>query len=239
MTETKLETSKSLLRGNWLKGDRKQLLLVLAIVAVSILIWDSIVIYPMKVFVVFLHEISHGFAALLTGGSIIELKVFENQGGLALTQGGMPFVIASSGYLGSMIWGGLMFLTAMKAPRAKLLAFLVAGMLLVITLLLVRNSFGFIFGLAFAAALGFAALKLPPVVVQITMQSLGALSCLYALTDIADDLLTLEYRQTDAQILADMSGIPAIVWGAIWSVLALLVFYVVIQRAWKQAGNTQ
>ena len=33
-------------------------------------LWDTPLIYPLKIFVVLLHEISHGIVALATGGSI-------------------------------------------------------------------------------------------------------------------------------------------------------------------------
>ena len=33
-------------------------------------LWDTPVVYPLKIFVVMLHEISHGIASLTTAGSI-------------------------------------------------------------------------------------------------------------------------------------------------------------------------
>ncbi len=217
--------------------ERRQLLITLALVLVSLFLWNTVFIYPAKVFVVFLHEISHGLTAVFTGGSIVELRVFENEGGQALTRGGLPILVVSSGYIGSMILGGLLLLFAIRPRGTRTLGVITATALLAISLLYVRNTFGIVFGATFALALGFAALKLPQRINQTILQWLGALSCLYALLDIKDDLLTLEHRQTDAQILAQMTGIPAIVWGIVWSALAVIVFYFIGRRAWRAAGK--
>lgn len=68
--------------------------------------WDSYIVYPVKLFVVLLHEISHGVAAIATGGSIVGMEISANLGGVCHILGENPFVVMSAGYLGSMCWGG-------------------------------------------------------------------------------------------------------------------------------------
>jgi len=46
--------------------------IILIFVAVTLL-WNTPVVYPLKIFVVFMHEISHGIAAMATGGQIEEI----------------------------------------------------------------------------------------------------------------------------------------------------------------------
>ena len=55
------------------------------------LLWNTVVMFPLKVFVVFMHEVSHGLAAYATGGSIVEIEINSQQGGHALTRGGSRF----------------------------------------------------------------------------------------------------------------------------------------------------
>ena len=55
------------------------------------LLWDTPVVYPLKIFVVFMHEVSHGLAAIATGGRLIEIQVVAQQGGHAITAGGSRF----------------------------------------------------------------------------------------------------------------------------------------------------
>ena len=45
-----------------------RIIVVLVLAAVSIFFWHSIVLYPVKLFVVLMHELSHALAAILTGG---------------------------------------------------------------------------------------------------------------------------------------------------------------------------
>ena len=47
------------------------------------------------------HELGHGLAAILTGGSFLYFEVFPNGGGLAHTSGGLRFVVIPAGYLGA------------------------------------------------------------------------------------------------------------------------------------------
>src|SRR5438067_1285924 len=67
--------------------------------------WSTPFVFPLKVFVVFLHELSHGLAAIAAGGSIERIELSANEGGLCATRGGWGFVVTSAGYLGSLLFG--------------------------------------------------------------------------------------------------------------------------------------
>ena len=56
-----------------MKTPPRRLLLPLALAAGSLVLWDTFVVYPFRLFVVFLHEISHGLAAVATGGRIVSI----------------------------------------------------------------------------------------------------------------------------------------------------------------------
>ncbi|MBN1447737.1 MAG: M50 family metallopeptidase [Bacteroidetes bacterium] len=214
---------------------RGRLGLIIGLLLLSIVFWSSPVIYPVKLFVVLLHELSHALAALLTGGSVVEIQIDSRIGGLAITRGGWSWLVVSSGYLGSMLLGGAVFLLSLRPRRAAVVAVITGIVILLVTVLFVRNTFGFIFGLAFGAALLAGARWLPDQWLSLTVQYLGAMSCLYALVDVKQDLITLEDRVTDASILANMTGIPAIIWGVLWSLLALFVFFLIMRTAWRSS----
>ena len=76
----------------------------------AVLLWNTFVAYPFRVFVVFLHEISHGLAAVLTGGALESIGLSVNEGGVAVTRGGSRFLILTAGYLGSLLFGALFLL---------------------------------------------------------------------------------------------------------------------------------
>jgi len=188
-----------------------------------VLLWDTIAIYPIKVFVVLLHEISHGLAAIATGGSISRIEVNSNQGGVCWTSGGIRFVVASAGYLGSLLFGALIFLAAGWTKIARPLAALVGMFILSMTVVYVRNWFGFGFGLLAGLALLAGAVRLPSTIVSFVLQLLGISSCLYAILDIKSDTISRRGIGSDADTLAEMTWIPGVVWGVLWIVLSVAV----------------
>jgi Peptidase M50B-like len=111
-----------------------------------VLAWDTPILTPLKILVVFLHEGSHALATLLTGGSVLAMHLVANQGGEVISQGGWPVVIISAGYLGSLFWGALILVLAARSSADRwIMALLGAGMLL-LTVLYVRNVYGGVFG---------------------------------------------------------------------------------------------
>lgn len=217
---------------------RNRLLVILVLLALSIFFWHSIVLTPVKLFVVVLHELSHALTALVTGGSVERITIDARIGGMAVTRGGWPWLVVTSGYLGSMLLGGTVFLFSLRRGSAVTVAAVVGAALLLIAVFFVRNAFGLIFTLLSGGALLAAARWLPDRWLSLTVQYLGAMSCLYALVDVKEDLLTLEHRVTDASILADMTGVPAIVWGVLWSAAALFVFTLIMRAAWRSASTS-
>ncbi|MDD3146729.1 MAG: M50 family metallopeptidase, partial [Candidatus Riflebacteria bacterium] len=77
--------------------------LPLVMFLVALYFWDSMLVLPIKYLTVFFHELSHGLAAVLTGGSIVRIEVNANLGGVCWTAGGIRFIVISAGYLGSLV----------------------------------------------------------------------------------------------------------------------------------------
>ena len=92
---------------------KRYIALLLIFIAIGFL-WNTLFVYPLKIFVVFMHEVSHGLAAIATGGRILEIQINPQQGGHALTQGGSRFWTLTAGYLGSLLWGGVILLLAAR-----------------------------------------------------------------------------------------------------------------------------
>ena len=187
-------------------------------------LWDTAIIYPVKVFVVFLHEISHALAAVGTGGAIERIVLDANQGGAAYTLGGSPFFTLSAGYLGSLLWGVLFIMLAFsRRIRPRWIMSVMGIGVVLLTVLLVRSLFGVVFGLAFGAALLVGSRYLSQGMNRIILLGLGLTSALYAILDIKSDILDRSALPSDARMLAEMTGIPPIFWGFLWIAIALLV----------------
>ena len=67
---------------------------------------------PFKWFESYFHELSHGIATLLTGGTVSHIQLFPNGAGLCFSQGGSSVLIAYAGYFGAALWGYTIFLLA-------------------------------------------------------------------------------------------------------------------------------
>jgi hypothetical protein len=198
-------------------------------------LWSTPVVHPLKIFVVFLHEVSHGLAAILTGGRIERIELSAAEGGLCVTRGGSRFLILNAGYLGSLLWGALFLVVGARSRRDRELVAAMGLVTVTVTLLYVRTVFGFAYGLVAGAALLFVATRLPVAVADAVLRVIGAVSCLYAVWDIASDVLLRNPRGSDAAALARLTGVPATAWGLLWTVVSLAVSIAALRIAWR--GN--
>jgi len=200
------------------------------------LLWDTVLIYPLKVFVVLLHEISHGAMAVLTGGQIDRIVLDPYQGGACYCPGGSGFLTLSAGYLGSLAWGALLLtLGQSKRVRPEWVTTVIGVAVVVLTLFFVRSGFGIAFGIAFGAALLLGSRKLSVGFNRGVLLVLGLTSALYAILDIKSDVLDRPHLQSDAAMLAELTGIPTVAWGVIWIGIALAVSGLLFRRAYRKA----
>jgi hypothetical protein len=216
------------------KGGLSRLLLPLGLALLVYAFWSTIIVWPLRVFVVLLHEVSHGLAAVLTGGRIVSIELSPLEGGLCTTAGGWPFVIVSAGYLGSALLGALFLVVGFRGrPRAHRGATAILGVALVLlTLVYVRSAFGFAYGLAAGALLLAVARWLPEGASSLVLRLIGVTSLLYAPWDIVSDLVLRSVPASDASALARMTGVPALAWGLLWLAAALALAW----RAVRQIG---
>ncbi|MBK8598473.1 MAG: M50 family metallopeptidase [Holophagales bacterium] len=210
----------------------KRLLVPLLLGVVVYLFWSTIFVWPLRLFVVLLHEVSHGLAAVLTGGRIVSIELSPQEGGLCTSAGGWPFVISSAGYLGSALFGAFFLVLGVGGkPRTHRMATgLLGAALLALTLVYVRSAFGFVYGLAAGVLLLGVARWLPEGASSFVLRLLGVTSLLYAPWDIVSDLILRSVPASDASALARMTGIPALAWGVLWLAASVLIGLAAIRR---------
>ncbi len=213
-----------------MKKLRRRLWLPLVLGLGAVVLWNTFVAYPFRVFVVFLHEISHGLAAIFTGGELVSIGLSPNEGGVAVTRGGSRFLVLTAGYLGSLLFGALFLLLGSRRRWAPGVIGLMGIFTLVVTLVYVRTWFGLLYGLVAAGVFILFASRLKPEASEILLAAVGIMSCLYAVWDIASDVLLRAIPMSDASALADLTGIPAIVWGVLWVVASLGVIVAVLRK---------
>jgi hypothetical protein len=170
------------------------------------LLWDTLPVAPLKIFVVLLHEISHGLMAVATGGSIERIVITADQGGACYCGGGNAFLTLSAGYLGSLGWGALLLVLARRARSwSPWVTGFIGAAIIVLSALYIRGAFG----------LGFA---------------LGAGGVL-----LKSDVLDRPELPSDARLLSELTGAPTLFWGLLWIAAGLAVSWLLVRWLLREA----
>lgn len=219
-----------------MSGAAKNLLIPLAVAVVVLVFWNSFFVYPLKIFVVFLHELSHGIAAVITGGSIEKIELSPQQGGVCYTSGGIRFIVLSAGYLGSLLWGSLLLVLSTRPRLDRPIVAVLGALTLLVTIVYVRTWFGFFYGIAASAVLLLVAMKLSVTVSSVLVKVIGVTSCLYAVWDIGSDVLFRSIPESDASQIAAMTHVPSVIWGVLWIAISLAVMVFAMRIMLKNAA---
>jgi len=214
---------------------------VLAAVAVTVVLslipYVSFLTYPIRLLVTFLHEGGHALAAILTGGSLDQMRIFADGSGVTHTRGGLGFVISSAGYVGATLYGALLIAGLRRGVRPGMLL-LITGALVGLMTLTTRNVFGFAWGVALTALLVGAGVKLPARQASWAAAFIGVQCILNALFDLRT-LFGLSLgtgAQTDAMNMQNATLIPAVVWATLWIATSLVILFSVLIRPEMRAA---
>ncbi|HEX2911752.1 MAG TPA: M50 family metallopeptidase [Chloroflexia bacterium] len=199
--------------------------MTLAIAAVVVLWWTPL-LFPFRIFTTSAHEIGHALAAFLMGGSASDIQLFWNGGGVTrITYNGTlaGIVVYSAGYLGSVIFGGLLLLRAKKAAARRQTLWFITIALAVVTVFFIRDLQSLLLVAIVAGLSGLAAWKAPNLLVTFIIYVLALLSCLYSLMDLFFVITAtgnpFHSGFNDAIGLASLTPIPAFVWALIWGLV--------------------
>ena len=217
---------------------KRYIAFILIFIAVALL-WNTVVMYPLKIFVVFMHEVSHGVAAIATGGEIVSLNVNQHEGGLAKTRGGSQFWILTAGYLGSLLWGGFILLLAAMTHYDKVISVLIGVGMVAISIGFGTGMFTYLFGIGFGVALILIGFFLPEKVNDWLLRVIGLTSCLYAILDIKSDVLDRSELPSDARMLSEVTPLPTEFWGFLWIIIAIGLTFWFLFIAGKSGASTQ
>lgn len=218
---------------NYLKGHWQLLALTVLVFA----LWQNAAIIPLKIFIVFLHEFSHALATWLTGGAVLELSVSAQQGGFVTAQGGNGFLIASAGYLGSLLLGSMLFVLALRSKIDRFLVGFLGLTMIVLTALYIREPFAIAFCLGAGVLLMLSARFMAVQLNDLILRVIGLVSMIYVPYDIFSDTLARSYLMSDARILAQNYGGTTIMWGGLWFIISLVFLVFVLKISLKTPSN--
>jgi len=231
--------------------DNRKLLLMATLIAFGLWFvpYSDYLLYPLRLFVTFIHESGHAMAALLTGGGVESLHVAPGGSGVTWTRGGLSWVVLSGGYVGSTVFGALLLQTGrltrwQNAGRSTLYA--AAFYILGVTVLWAHNPFNnpsnsFTGGGSFSADfftplaglclffLLFALARLSSPRVAGFLAAFLAVQCsLNALVDLRTLLYitTNNLGDNDAVFMSRSYLLPPTFWALLWASISLAVIVV-------------
>lgn len=207
------------------------------ILLASFFFWNSFLVLPIKLFVVLTHEISHGLAAIVTGGKLHSILITTSLGGESKTIEGNKFIIASAGYLGSLFFGILLFISGNKEKLRKIISITLAMVLILFAANYLEGNVGKVASVLFASLFIVAPLYFSATLNSYLFKLLGLISMLYVVIDIKEDILTNGYRLSDAQVIASLTSVSAIVWGILWLAISVGTIFLLIRWSIKNDFN--
>jgi hypothetical protein len=219
---------------------KKQILILSGFFIASVILWNNIIIYPIKLFVVMLHEMSHCLTAVLLGGQIQEIQIDHRIGGYCRTISPQTFFthffIASAGYLGSLIWGGLILIVAFKTEYDRYVSLAIGIVAAILSVYVIKTGelFGILFSFGFSFMMIVSYKFLSNTFHDYMLKFLGLTSCMYTVIDIKSDLIDRTGIGSDADAIAALTGIPSILVGLAWMLIALAMVFYIFKIAFRQ-----
>jgi len=182
-----------------------------------------------------LHEMSHAIAAAATGGEVWKIIINANGSGVTLIAGGNNLIECCAGYLGASIIGACMIYFGRDPKKAKGVL-LTLGIALSLSMLAwVRGDLvGIVAGLFWVGALFIATKSLQGAWLVFLVQFLGVEQCFTSVQSVLN-LVEITQRteiHNDALILANATGIPALLWAISWTLISFTVVGVSLRLAW-------
>ncbi len=210
---------------------------LLALVALVFGLWATPVIVPLKLLIVFLHELSHAGMTILTGGEVISLSVSANQGGEVWSRGGNRFLTLTAGFLGSLLLGVILLFVAVRTHLDRIVMGLFGGLMLLVAALYVRDGFALAFTIGTGAAMIAVARFLPRDVNDLILRVIGLTSMIYVPYDIFSDTIARPGLPSDAHMLAEEFGGATVIWGGIWLVISIVIIGFSLRKGLGPSSN--
>ncbi len=221
------------------------LYLQLSAYVIVLFLWALPILNPVKVMAVTFHEISHAVVALLTGGRVFGYAISPAGAGVTFGVGGNFLLILLAGYLGSCLWGVLLYYAALRwRPGACLLG--LEFFFLSTAYFGWLNNATLIFGLG--SMLFMTLLFWTPSWIQaMFVRLVGSACCLYAPLELVGDIFragrspkVMGYStQSDLMQLAEYLDISPIMIGGVLFILQMLLLFVLVRWSCRAAARAE
>jgi hypothetical protein len=229
------------------RADARRTLLIASLVTMALWFvpYANYILYPLRLFVTFIHEAGHALAALASGGSVVSLTIAPDGSGLtqAMQNPAFAWLTLSGGYLGTAVFGAILLQVGRlrgwrNAGRATLYA---AGIFLFLITLMWgwRSVFTMVTGLSLGLLLFGMGRFLSPRAADFVAGFLAVQCCLNALGDlqILFHLTTQGMAHNDAAFMAQRYGLSPIFWSVFWGLSAVAILIVALRSYWRGTAS--
>ncbi len=219
--------------------------------AIVFIVWNvpqlNVVLYPLRLFVTFVHESGHGLAAIATGGQLQGFVVNSDGTGFARTSGGSLLVILPAGYLGAAFFGAGLFFLANTVRFTRTVSVALGAILIAITILYTDLlSVAFIVGALSGLVLILLGWRGGGLLNLIVLNCLSLMTALHGVLDLIYLVNNSGARmgtiRNDAEAFSQAVAplVPAAVWAALWAGIAIAavcaaVYFSILRRLWRRS----
>lgn len=205
--------------------------------------WLGPLAYPFRLLTTTIHELSHGLAALLTGGAFLRFVVFPDGSGIAYTAGGIRWLIIPAGYVGTALVGAMLVALGRDPGRSRVALGALGAALALLTLryglpsvlssqilgglLTVAAGVGAgaaLLLVAWRAGAGWSLWLLNLVAFWVGLSALGDLRSLA--------MAAAATGASDAHSMARLTWLPPVFWASVWALLAAAALGVALWHTW-------
>lgn len=195
----------------------------------------NILVWPVRIFVVIIHEGCHAIMTVLTGGGVVGVTITPWGSGLTQSINGDPFFIIPAGYLGATLFGAFTLLLSKKTELAKSHMMLLGVIVLLIVGFWIHplsNPFGFVAGVCIGVALELFSHYLPPIPASYLLSFLSIELCLNALEGVWTLVNITEYSNApnDAVFMSRDYGLSPGFWAISWALLSILFLWMAVRK---------
>lgn len=218
----------------------------LGILVFAVVFWNTIVVKPLRLFAVFLHELGHAFMAVVFGYGISAFKINLNESGYTIVRTKGLFsdmMVASGGYLGSVVFAVLILYFGRTFLKDYILGAL-AILFIAISIKFSGVSFTLMFSSFFVIFVLLLYMIRSEALNEWVIDIIGVSCVAYAIYDTFVDTVLLQINNnfniikgwgknqalTDAVRMQQLTNIPAIFWGLLWFSLSIFVVIVLIKK---------
>lgn len=189
--------------------------------------------WPLVLVSTLAHELGHGLAAVLLGGRFDSLAIHADASGAAIWSGSFGrfgvATVAAAGLVGPAVASFLLLALGRTPRRARVLLAVVGAGLFVVTVLLVRNAFGWWFTALLASACVIVALRAARLsqafvvflAVQLALSVYSRSDYLFTKAAVSSSGM----GPSDVAVIAGALFLPYWFWGALCGAFSLLVLY--------------